>query len=96
MKHDIATFSDFPMPRPRDDAYYGEFMVAARAELEAAHYSFCDKSGTEYESGAWVSRYSNAGDYDASACPSRAAIFDCVFSRAIKSRAARLANRARA
>ncbi|HEY5793420.1 MAG TPA: hypothetical protein VIU82_00270 [Bosea sp. (in: a-proteobacteria)] len=93
MRHKIEHFRDFPMPALRADAYYSAELAAARAELERHSYAFCDKSGMEYESGAWVSRYSNPAEYDPSFYSSRQAIFDNVFAWAIKSRAARLHNR---
>jgi hypothetical protein len=82
------------MPALRLDAYYGTYMEQARAELETSRYAFDDKTGTEYESGSWVGRYSNPSDYVAADYATRDAIFS-VFSTAIKSRAARLANLAR-
>lgn len=91
MRHCIKDYRDFPMPTLRLDAYYGAYMTQARLELETARYSFDDRTGTEYESGSWVSRYSNPSDYCAADYATRDAIFS-VFARAIKSRAARLAN----
>lgn len=91
MRHCIAAFKDFPMPPLRLDAYYDAYMLQARQELESHRYAFDDKTGTEYESGAWVGRYSNPSDYDATQYRTREAIFT-VFATAIKSRAARLAN----
>ena len=91
MRHYIADYRDFPMPALRLDAYYGHKMDPARQELEKARYAFDDKTGTEYESGAWVGRYSNPSDYDATQYATREAVFS-VFATAIKSRAARLAN----
>lgn len=95
MRHCIKDYRDFPMPALRLDAYYGAFMVQAREELETARYAFDDRTGTEYESGSWVSRYSNPSDYVPADYAARETIFDCVFATAIKSRAARLANLAR-
>lgn len=92
MRHYIERFQDFPMPALRDDAYYGAYMLQARAELEAHRYMFDDKDGREFEQGREVSRYSNPADYNPADYPTRAAIFDDVFARAIKSRAARLYN----
>lgn len=91
MRHHIAAFTDFPMPALRLDAYYSAYMLQARQELESTRYAFDDKTGTEYESGSWVGRYSNPSDYDAAQYQTREAIFS-VFATAIKSRAARLAN----
>jgi hypothetical protein len=79
------------MPALRLDAYYGAYMMQARNELETARYAFDAKTGTEFESGAWVSRYSNPPDYCPAEYATREAIFS-VFATAIKSRAARLAN----
>ena len=93
-RHYLATYQDFPMPRLRDEAYYGAFMRAARAELESARYSFDAKDGREFESGREVSRYSRQSDYNPAEYSTREQIFDCVFARAIKSRAAHLFNRA--
>ena len=90
----LATYQAFPMPRLRDDAYYGAFMNVARAELEASCYSFDPKDGREFESGREVSRYSRQSDYNPADYSTPEQIFDCVFARAIKSRAARLFNRA--
>ena len=92
MRHYLSSFQDFPMPQPRADAYYTDYLTQARSELEKSRYGFCDKTGTEYESGAWCGRYSSPSDYDASHYATRAQIFDCVFARAIFSRAARLYN----
>ncbi len=92
MRFYIGDFREFPMPALRLDAYYGAYMLQARLDLETARYAFDDKTGTEYESGSWVSRYSNPSEYDPAGYATREAIFDCVFARAIKSRAARLAN----
>jgi hypothetical protein len=94
-RHYILNFRDFPMPKLRDDAYYGDYMQQARSELERARYAFDDKTGIEYESGRWVSRYSNPSDYNAADYATREDIFEWVFSGAIKSRAARLANLAK-
>ncbi len=91
MRYYIGEFREFPMPALRMDAYYGAFMVQARTELETARYAFDNKTGTEYESGSWVGRYSNPSDYCAADYATREAIFS-VFETAIKSRAARLAN----
>ena len=91
MRHYIADFRDFQMPTLRLDAYYGAYMTQARQELETARYAFDTRSGTEYESGSWVSRYSNPTDYSPAEYATRDAIFS-VFATAIKSRAARLAN----
>ena len=92
----LADYASFPMPRLRDDAYYGAFMNAARAELESLRYSFDPKTGTEYEGGRWTSRYSNPTEYNPANYVTPEQIYECVFSRAIRSRAARLHNRARA
>ena len=88
----IADYASFPMPRLRDDAYYGAFMNVARAELESLRYSFDPKTGTEYEDGHLVSRYTNPTEYDPAHYVTRKQIYECVFSRAIRSRAARLHN----
>lgn len=95
MRHYISTFQEFPMPQLRDDAYYGAYMLQARQELERERYAFDDKDGREFEHGREVLRYSNPADYNPADYRTRQDIFDCVFARAIKSRAARLANRAR-
>lgn len=95
-RHRLAHFADFPMPALRHDAYYGAFMAAARLELESNRYAFCDVTGREFEAGKEVSRYSNPADYEPARFVTRRAIFEDVFSRAIKSRAARLHNRAAA
>jgi hypothetical protein len=79
------------MPALRLDAYFGAYMAQARKELETARYAFDAKTGTEYESGSWVGRYSNPADYNPADYTTRDAIFS-VFATAIKSRAARLAN----
>lgn len=94
MRHYIARYRDFPMPALRLDAYYSDYMQQARQELEANRYAFDDKTGTEYESGSWVGRYSNPADYNPADYATRDAVFS-VFATAIKSRAARLANLAR-
>ena len=94
-RHYISAFGEFPMPALRGDAYYGDYMLQARKELAAARYAFDDKDGREFEHGQEVSRYSNPADYNQADYRTRADIFDCVFARAIKSRAARLANLAR-
>lgn len=80
------------MPTLRNDAYYGAHMEQARIQLEQNKYSFDDKDGREFEQGREVSRYVNPSDYDASYYSSRDKIFEDIFSRAIKSRAARLHN----
>ena len=92
----LADYASFPMPRLRHDAYYGAFMNAARAELEASRYAFEPKDGREFEAGREVSRYSNAADYNSIDYATPEQIYECVFSRAIRSRAARLHNRAMA
>jgi len=92
MRHFISDYRDFPMPALRLDAYYGDYMERARQELEKARYAFDDKTGTEYESGAWVGRYSNPSDYEPACYATRDAIWQWVFANAIKSRAAQLAN----
>ena len=92
MRHYLSSFHDFPMPKPRADAYYTEYLEQARKELERNRYAFCDKTGTEYESGSWCGRYSSPSDYDASFYATRENIFEDVFTRAIFSRAARLCN----
>jgi hypothetical protein len=91
VKHFISDYRDFPMPALRLDAYYGHKMEQARSELERNRYAFDDKTGTEYETGSWVGRYSNPSDYNPAEYATREAVWT-VFATAIKSRAARLAN----
>ena len=93
-RHYLSAYRDFPMPRLRDDAEYGAYLVQARAELESNRYAFDTKDGREFESGREVSRYSRASDYNPAGYATRESIYDCIFARAIKSRAARLFNRA--
>lgn len=91
-KHYISHYRDMPMPTLRDDAYYGAYMRQARKELEANCYAFDTKDGREFESGREVSRFSNPSDYDPKEYSSHLDIWDWIFARAIKSRAARLYN----
>lgn len=91
-RHYILHYRDMPMPTLRDDAYYGAYMHEARAELEAHQYAFDQKDGREFEQGREVSRFSNPADYNPADYASHLDIWEWVFSRAIKSRAARLYN----
>ena len=91
-KHYIHHYRDMAMPALRDDAYYGAYMQAARKELENNQYAFDTKDGREFERGEEVSRFSNPSDYDPTEYASHLDIWEWVFSRAIKARAARLHN----
>ena len=88
----IIDYRDMPMPTLRDDAYYGNYMRAARKELEQHCYAFDVKDGREFEQGREVSRFSNPSDYNPADYASHLDIWEWVFSRAIKARAARLYN----
>ena len=92
-RYNLSDFNDFATPKA-DDRPFAAFMEIARAELVERNYWYCNATGTEYESGRWISRYSNPAEFHPQ--PSRAAIWHDVFTRAIRSRAARLANVARA
>ena len=95
-RHYLADYAAFPMPRLRTDAYYGAFMNMARVELEKARYAFDTRDGREFEAGRCVSQYCNPADYASERYATREQVYNCVFSRAIKARAARLFNRAHA
>jgi hypothetical protein len=91
-RHYIYHYRDMPMPKLRDDAYYGAYMHAARKELEANQYAFDLKDGREFECGREVSRYSNPADYNPADFASHMDIWEWIFARAIKARAAQLHN----
>jgi hypothetical protein len=80
------------MPKPRDDAYYGDYMQAARTELENNQYAFDTKDGREFECGREVSRFSNPSDYNPAEYASHLDIWEWIFVWAIRARAARLFN----
>jgi len=93
MIHRMKTFKDYPNPAPsahRD--YTPEHISRARVELESHNYGFCDKTGTQYESGSWCVRYSNPIDYNPNEYQTRESIW-YIFAWAIKARAARIYNR---
>jgi uncharacterized membrane-anchored protein len=81
--------------KPRPGAYYHQYLLAARLELEANRYYVDTETGTEYESGKWIIRFSDASDYKFAPYDNPEAIWQ-VFNRAICARAARLYNRANA
>ena len=83
-----------PTPAVRDGDYWtADHLQRARAELVANYFKYDGATGTEYESGTWVARYSSPDDWEPFDDTQEAA--DVVFERAIRARAARLANRER-
>ena len=81
-------------PAPRDRDYWtAEHCVRARAELILNGFKYDGSTGTEYENGTWVARYSSPDDWEPFDDTQEAA--DFVFEREIRARAARLANRER-
>lgn len=86
---------DMPMPPIRSDAYYtARHMEAARAELCHDRFYFDDSNGQTGDKSGWLSRLSNPADYDRQEGRTRDHR-EYEFALAIRSRAARLANRER-
>lgn len=93
-KHYLAD-CDMPMPTIRSDAYYtARHMEAARDELCRDRFYFDDSNGQTGDNSGWLSRLSNPADYDRQDGRTRD-YREFEFARAIRSRAARLANRER-
>ena len=86
----LKAYSDMPTPAPMG-RYNDPYLEAARSQLIIEGFRWNVTKGEEWDNSGWLSRFSNPRDYDPAQGGTREYV-EHVFTRAIRARAARMAN----